>query len=211
MINNSNLYRWSRLAAKSLDRQFVNEIIHGLNCSPFEAEAVLESVYRVFGDYFDSSENLKPGQIRLPVISIEAQSNQRLSDAKQVTVTLTLIDDQEDLPIRKQFGVAGLRRHRIQRICQQALDQGGLLTVEDLVFADLRRRRFMLHARGGILHIDIGEGVRPALVADEHRVALREVARVVGVSGDLDLAAVGVLSSARRDSLGDDRRRRVVA
>jgi hypothetical protein len=134
MINNSNLYRWSRLAAKSLDRQFVNEIIHGLNCSPFEAEAVLESVYRVFGDYFDSSENLKPGQIRLPVISIEAQSNQRLSDAKQVTVTLTLIDDQEDLPIRKQFGVAGLRRHRIQRICQQALDQGGLLTVEDLAY-----------------------------------------------------------------------------
>jgi hypothetical protein len=36
-----------RLAAKSLDQQFVNEIIHGLNCSPFEAEAVLESVYRV--------------------------------------------------------------------------------------------------------------------------------------------------------------------
>jgi hypothetical protein len=50
-----------RLAAKSLDQQFVNEIIHGLNCSPFEAEAVLESVYRVL------------------VISIEASGAQRLS------------------------------------------------------------------------------------------------------------------------------------
>ena len=134
MINNSNWYRWNRLAAKSLDQQFINEIIHGLNCSPFEAEAVLESVYHVFGDFFDSSESLKPGQIRLPVVSIEAQNNQRLSDAKQVTVTLTLTDDKEDLPIRKQSGVVGLRRHRIQRICQQALDQSGLLTVEDLAY-----------------------------------------------------------------------------
>jgi hypothetical protein len=90
MINNSNLYRWDRLAAKSLDQQFVNEIIYGLNCSPFEAEAVLESVYRVFGDYFDSSDSLKPGQIRLPVVSIEAQSNQRLRGLRPRTPPLTM-------------------------------------------------------------------------------------------------------------------------
>ena len=134
MVNNSNYYRWDRLNAKSLDQQFVNEIVHGLNCSPFEASAVLETVYRVFGDYFDCSENLKPGQIKLSVVSIEAQSGQRLSEAKQVTVTLTLTDDKEDLPIRKQAGVVALRRHRIQRLCQEALDQGGLLTVEDLAY-----------------------------------------------------------------------------
>ena len=134
MINNSNYYRWDRLNAKSLDQQFVNEIVHGLNCSPFEASAVLETVYRVFGDYFDSSENLKPGQIKLSVVSIEAKNSQRLSEAKQVTVTLTLTDDKEDLPIRKQAGVVALRRHRIQRLCQEALDQGGLLTVEDLAY-----------------------------------------------------------------------------
>ena len=128
MINNSSMNRWNRLETKSLDQQFINEVIHGLNCSPFEASAVLETVY------FDSSENLKPGQIKLPVISIEAQGGQRLCDAKQVTVTLTLTDDREDLPVRKQNGVVGLRRHRIQRICQQALDQGGLLTVEDLAY-----------------------------------------------------------------------------
>ena len=134
MINNSNYYRWDRLNAKSLDQQFVNEIVHGLNCSPFEASAVLETVYRVFCDYFDSSEKIKPGQIKLSVVSIEAQNGQRLSEAKQVTVTLTLTDDKEDLPIRKQAGVVALRRHRIQRLCQEALDQGGLLTVEDLAY-----------------------------------------------------------------------------
>lgn len=134
MINNSNYHRWDRLNTKSLDQQFVNEIVHGLNCSPFEASAVLETVYRVFGDYFDSSTTIKQGQIKLSVLSVEAHSSQRLSDAKQVTVTLTLNDDKEDLPIRKENGIVGLRRHRIQRICQQALDQGGLLTVEDLAY-----------------------------------------------------------------------------
>ena len=113
MINNSSLDRWNRLEVKSLDQQFVNEIIHGLNCSPFEATAVLETVYRVFGDYFDSSTKLTPGQIKLPVLSVEAPSGQRLSESKQVTVTLTLTDDPEDLPIRKQAGVVGLRRHRM--------------------------------------------------------------------------------------------------
>jgi len=134
MINNSNYLRWDRLNAKNLDQQFIEEIIHGLSCSPFEASAVLDTVYNVFGDYFDSQDNLKPGQIRLPLISVEAHNGQRLSGAKQVTVTLTLVNDREDLEIRKKDGVVGLRRHRIQRVCQEALDQGGLLTVEDLAY-----------------------------------------------------------------------------
>jgi len=134
MINNSNHLRWERLNTKTLDQQFVRMIIDGLNCSPFEASAVLEAVYEVYRNYFDSSDNLKPGQIRISVLSIEANSKERLSEAKQVTVTLTLIEDREDLEVRKEQGIVGLRRHRIRRICQEALDQGGLLTVEDLAY-----------------------------------------------------------------------------
>ena len=134
MINNSNHLKWERLNTKTLDQQFVRMIIDGLNCSPFEASAVLEAVYEVYRNYFDSSDNLKPGQIRISVLSIEANSKERLSEAKQVTVTLTLIEDREDLEVRKEQGIVGLRRHRIRRICQEALDQGGLLTVEDLAY-----------------------------------------------------------------------------
>ena len=104
MINNSSLDRWSRLESKSLDQQFVNEIIHGLNCSPFEASAVLDSVYKVFNSYFESSSPLKPGQIKLQLVAIEAKVNQKLSESQQVTVTLTLNDDKEDLAIRKKTG-----------------------------------------------------------------------------------------------------------
>src|SRR5688572_16893398 len=81
-----------------------------------------------------------------------------------------------------------------------------LVAVEDLVLSDLGGRRLVLHLRGGILDVDVGEGVGAALVADQHRVALREVARVVGAAQDLDHAAIGVLTLAGGDALGDDRR-----
>jgi hypothetical protein len=134
MINNSSLDRWHRLESKSLDQQFVNEIIHGLNCSPFEASAVLDCVYKVFNSYFDSSSPLRPGKIRLQLVAVEARVNQKLSESQQVTVTLTLNDDKEDLAIRKKQGIVGLRRHKIERMCREAFDQGGLLTVEDLAY-----------------------------------------------------------------------------
>jgi len=134
MINNSSLDIWNRLESKSLDQLFTNEIVDGLNCSRFEASAVLDTVYRVYDCYFETNSELKPGQIRLQLVAIEARPSQKLSDAKQVTVTLTLNDDQEDFEIRKKFGIVGLRRHKIERVCREAYDQGGLLTVEDLAY-----------------------------------------------------------------------------
>jgi hypothetical protein len=134
LINNSTIDRWSRLESKSLDQQFTNEIIHGLNCSPFEASAVVDTIYKVYHNYFETNSSLKPGQIQLQVVAIEAKSNQKLSEAKQITVTLTLNDDKQDLEIRKKHDIVMLRRHKIERMCREAFDQGGLLTVEDLAY-----------------------------------------------------------------------------
>jgi len=134
MINNSSLQKWDRLAQKQLDQQFMNEIIHGLQCSPFEAKAVLEAVYKVYGPYFETSGHLKPGQILFQVISIDEGPSARLANSKQVTVTLTLDAGEEDLQIRKKHGVVGLRQHRLERVCTEAFQQGGLLTVEDLAY-----------------------------------------------------------------------------
>ncbi len=134
MINNSSLQKWDRLAQKQLDQQFMNEIIHGLQCSPFEAKAMLEAVYQVYGPYFETSGHLKPGQILFQVISIDEGPSARLANSKQVTVTLTLDAGEEDLQIRKKHGVVGLRQHRLERVCTEAFQQGGLLTIEDLAY-----------------------------------------------------------------------------
>ena len=42
-----------RLDSKTLDAKFVHEVQHGLNCSPFEAEAVLEVVKEVYFPFLD--------------------------------------------------------------------------------------------------------------------------------------------------------------
>jgi hypothetical protein len=132
MINNSSLNKWHRLAHKQLNQQFVHEIIHGMNCSSFEASAILDTVYRVYRPYFETSGTLKPGQILFQVVSVETSPNTPLAEGKQVTVTLTLDAGPEDLRVRQKQGVQALRRHRMQRICIEAFQQGGLLTIEDL-------------------------------------------------------------------------------
>ena len=132
MINNSSIARWDRLNSKQLDSQFQNEIIQGLNCSPFEARAILDVVHKVYGDYFNMTPSLQPGQIQFVIAGVENGPSKSLKNAKMVTVTLTLDAGAEDLEVKKESGVVGLRLHRLQRICQEALIQGGVLTIEDI-------------------------------------------------------------------------------
>ena len=47
---------------------------------------------------------------------------------------LTVSDEKEDLIVREQGGVVAVRRYKIARLCREAFDQGGLLTVEDLAY-----------------------------------------------------------------------------
>ena len=132
MINNSSVGKWERLRQKQQDVQFVNRLQAGLNCSPFEAKAILNCVYDVYQPFFDNTASMKPGQILFEVVSVENSAKEKLSDCQMKTVILTLDAGAEDLTIRESEGVIGLRRHRLQRIVIEAFQQGGVLTVEDI-------------------------------------------------------------------------------
>jgi hypothetical protein len=132
MVNNTSLQKWDRLKQKQLDTQFINSLIQGMNCSMFEAKAIMNSVYEVYQPFFDNASAMKPGQVLFEAVSIENGSHIKLSDCKMVSVILTLDAGEEDLEIRQHQGVIGLRRHRFQRIANEAFQQGGLLTVEDI-------------------------------------------------------------------------------
>src|SRR6185437_11074487 len=54
-------------------------------------------------------------------------------------------------------------------------------------------------------------GVRTALIADQERVAVGEVARALGLAMGGDETAIGVLRTPGGDALGDDATRRVLA
>ena len=130
MINNTALSRWHRANARQLDVQFMNDIIHGINCSPFEAEAIRDKVHEIYDPIMETTNTLKPGQIRISIISAEVTPSTPLINAKQCLVTLTLDAGEPDLLVRKAGGVIALRRHRFVRICEEAFQQGGLFTLE---------------------------------------------------------------------------------
>ena len=132
MINNTSFAHWSRLQAKSLDAQFMNEMVIGLGCSSFEAEAIVEKVREIYSPLFETSQGLKPGQIQVTVIDASVAPNVPLAKARQRLVTLTLHAGQEDVESRKNGLVPALRQKRLCRMCQEAFQQGGLLTLEDL-------------------------------------------------------------------------------
>jgi hypothetical protein len=58
MINNTALQLWERLAAKQLDQMFKQRITDGLNCSPFEAEAILQNVHDTYAAFFQCAPGL---------------------------------------------------------------------------------------------------------------------------------------------------------
>src|SRR5690606_35799458 len=89
-------------------------------------------------------------------------------------------------------------RHRV------LLADAAAAAIEQLVFADLGGRGLVLDGGGGMPDLDVGEGVRAALLADQQRVALGVVARALGAAVDLDQAAVGVLAVSGADALADD-------
>jgi len=132
MLNNSSHQKWTRLEKKSLDNQFMNEIITGMNCSPFEAKAALDTVHKVYADFFETAGALAPGKAKFIVISAEDSPAKSLKEAKKVNVVLTINDDGQDLGIKQEGGCVRLRQYRLQRICNEAFMQGGLLTVEDI-------------------------------------------------------------------------------
>ena len=130
MINNTALQLWERLAAKQLDQMFKQRIIDGLNCSPFEADAILQNVHDTYAAFFQCAPGLQPGQLSLQVVSIEAPPGPRLTHCPQILVTLTWEDSATDLPARKKGGVAACN---VARFSVDPVDKWSVLEAPWLV------------------------------------------------------------------------------
>jgi DNA-binding CsgD family transcriptional regulator len=124
-----------RLDSKTLDAKFLTEIEHGLNCSPFEAEAVLEVVKEVYFPFIDEHcVKAPPGKITLVAVSAEEPAGKPVAECEKQSVCLTVHRGSQDDRIVQEQGPAGFRQVRIPEICQEALSQGALLTREDLAY-----------------------------------------------------------------------------
>lgn len=124
-----------RLSSKTLDDQFVQIVREGLNCSPFEAEAVLEAVREVYGPYMGAQpEDPFPGHITLVAVDADEPPGKPLVRCAKRAISLTVHRGAEDDRRMQQEGMDVWRRTRIGDVCQEALSQGALLTREDLAY-----------------------------------------------------------------------------
>jgi len=169
MINNTSPQRWDRISAKSIDTQFSNAMQQGLNCSPFEAQIMVEKVHELYGPLFDSSTSTQPGQVQTVVLDASVAAGVALAQASQKLVTVTLVHC-DDVKTQRIEGIPGLRQKRLCRVCEEAFQQGGLFTLEDLTvlfncglrtlvgdLAALRKKRIVPPLRSTVQ--DIGRAI----------------------------------------------------
>ena len=125
-----------RLQAKTLDAQFLTEIEQGLNCSPFEASAVLEVVKEVYFTFLADSgtSQARPGMISLVAVCADEPAGKPINKCAKRIVILTVHRGIEDDRLLNNHGPESFRRERIPELCQEALSQGALLTREDLAY-----------------------------------------------------------------------------
>ncbi len=76
--------------------------------------------------------SLREGQIEVTVIGLEERSGKVIEKMEKKKVRLTIDNGIEDIETLKEFGRTELRQIKIQRITDEAIEQGGVLSQEDL-------------------------------------------------------------------------------
>jgi DNA-binding NarL/FixJ family response regulator len=130
MFKNETSYGINRLKSKNAQNAIIQKLATDFNLTPIIAEAF----YQQFTQYFDEHAKIKlsSGEIAYEAVSANEPAGKHLRIARKITVRLKLIELNTDLDALANYGLAGLRRHRMARITRQAYDQGALLSYEDL-------------------------------------------------------------------------------
>ena len=146
-----------RQAIKTPEAAFVHVLQDELQFSARLSGEVLQAAQELLLGH-TACTALRPGQMRVIVASFKAPFGPPLDDTDLVEVTLTLDAGAEDVAVRERDGLAGLRRGRILRLVDEALEQGGVLTHDDLAKVlgvdtrTIRRDVRTLKAAGHLLH-----------------------------------------------------------
>jgi len=120
-----------RLAEKTPEASFLHILREEFNLSLREAREVVSAAQEYLGLEQPSSQ-VRAGQLRLVVASLRAPFGPPLTETDRVTVNLTVDAGAADATVLAQEGRIGLRQGRILRLVDEALEQGGVLTEEDL-------------------------------------------------------------------------------
>jgi uncharacterized protein YerC len=104
--------------------------------------ATCRSLVNLIWDFANETfgEKIHEGQIVFHAASASEPPGKKISEIKTVPVHLTF-HDRNDIEILSEEGTSALRKHKVIRMANEALDQGGLLTQEDLAVLLCSSRR----------------------------------------------------------------------
>lgn len=128
-----NQDRDKRMEHRSAVQTFTNIIADGTNCSQFEAQVVSAKAEEVFGlGEHGIDQQLQPGQMLWRAISADEPPGKPLHSCVFKTIVLTVHRLDEDRSVKAKYGMSAKRQQQILRMCSEAVEQGTLLTQEDL-------------------------------------------------------------------------------
>ncbi len=113
---------------KTSEGEFIYELEIQYGLCPKMRDSILDSAKKIL----IRDNVLSEGEIEVSVISIEERSGKIMEKMKKTRVRLTIDSAKEDIGVLKEFGRMALRQVRIQRITQEAIEQNGVLSQEDL-------------------------------------------------------------------------------
>ena len=127
----SNVTTQERLATKTPEASFLHVLQKEFNFSLRVSREVMSTAKEMLIGSTPASV-VRPGQTRLVVARLSAPFGPPLTDTEKIEITLTKDAGDKDAQVKKQQGIEGLRQGRILRLTEEALEQGGVLTQEDL-------------------------------------------------------------------------------
>jgi len=122
-----------RVKTKTLDSQFEQKLQTDYELPPKVTKAIVadaNEIYRL--EHHDPSKSAAKNKIVRTVIAKKAKHGPKLEKLPKVQVTLTREITKEDKNLYREEGKPGLRQTKILRMTNEALEQDGLLTQEDL-------------------------------------------------------------------------------
>lgn len=157
--------RFLRDQIKTTEGEFLYELRTSYELSPKVSESILYTAKH----HLLRDKLLKEGQLEITVISTEERSGKMIESMDKRRVILTIDNGTEDRQILREKGRVSLRRIRIQRMTDEAIEQNGIMSQEDLarvLRCDIRtiqrdiqaiRKRGIEVITRGVLH-NIGRG-----------------------------------------------------
>jgi Protein of unknown function (DUF1670) len=121
-----------RLTSKTVKQSIILNISKDFNLTPLLAEAYFNQIKNYFLDHADV--DISAGQFHYLAIDENEPAGKPIALCKKVSVKLTLHNPEEDIMVYKKSGLHGLRQHKILRITNEAIEQGAVLSYEDVAF-----------------------------------------------------------------------------